>query len=179
MEKHTITMTHLNIRQSIVFLLAKLIVTDILLAIIIIGFYLILIWVENSSGTSFDSMFLFPIAFSINGLLKILLSVYIVLQWLNEYYEITPEYIYHKKGIIFRKVEEFRVDQIRRIDVQDSFLGELFNFATISIYDTRLNKTLDLYLIHNPKRYVQVLKELKPDLEEEEDNISLGVLPND
>lgn len=179
MTEPKITFTYLNIRQSIAILLAKLVSIDVILAVIVVGFYGVLVLGQDSLGIEFASSFLFLIIFGIIGLVKIILSIYIILQWLNEYYEITPEYIYHKKGILFRKSEQYRIDHVRRVDVQDSFLGEIFNFATITLYDIRLNKYLDLYLIHNPKRYAHILKELKPSLEIERDRVRLPFMPKE
>lgn len=123
--------------------------------------------------------FLFLILLGFIGVLKIAITVFVVLQWLNEYYEITPEYIYHKKGLIFRTTQEYRIDQVRRIDIKDSFLGEIFNFATITFYDIRLNKTVDFYLIHNPTRYVNILKEIKPTIEILEAHTNFPFLPKE
>ncbi|MBI3888120.1 PH domain-containing protein [Candidatus Microgenomates bacterium] len=116
---------------------------------------------------------LFLSVFGVVGICKIFLSIYIVLLWLNEYYEITPENIIHKRGIIFRKSEMYRLSKVREIKVHDSFLGELLNFATITLYDIRLQKYLDLYLIHNPKRYERILKTLRPSLEVQTDRVHI------
>lgn len=168
-----ITLTHLNIRQSIVILLGKLVVIDIIAAVIIISFYFLLIQGGAFTSSAIESTTIFLIAFGAVGIFKIIFGIYIVLLWLNEYYEITPENIVHKKGIFFRKSERYELEKVRMIDVQDSLLGELFNFATITLYDIRLQKYTDMYLIHNPKRYVKVLKTLNPHIELKEDSVRL------
>lgn len=172
-----ITLTHLNIRQSIAILLSKLVVTDIVTAVAIISLYFLL--VQGGPFTEFaaSNIFVFLIILSIGGLLKIGFNFYIVLQWLNEYYEITPENVIHKKGIIFKKTEIYELQKVRSIDVQDTLLGELFNFATITLYDLRLKKYLDMYLIHNPQRYAKVLKTLLPQLEIKEDRVFIPFIP--
>lgn len=177
MKNQQITLTHLNIRQSIAILLAKLILTDIIMAVIIIGFYFMLVKGEAIIPFASSNTNLFLIVFTFAGFIKIALSVYIVLEWLNEYYEITPEYVIHKQGIIFRKTEKYGIDKIRRISVQDTFLGELLNYATVTFYDLRLNKALDMYLIHNPDRYAKILRMLKPELEIKTDRIRLPLMP--
>lgn len=177
MADHKITFTYLNIRQSIVILLAKLIFIDFLLAVLVIGFYFVLVRSDEIFGISLDITSLFLAAFVITGIIKIALSIYVVLLWLNEYYEITPESIIHRTGVIFRKAQLYELDKIRVMDVQDSFIGEIFNFATITLYDIRLNKYLDMYLIHNPQRYAHVLKELRPHIEIKEDSVRLPFMP--
>lgn len=171
MEK--ITLTYLNIRQSIAILIARLVLIDIILAVIVVGAYYLVVQsglVLNDVALGF---WIFISIFGLTGLVKILITVYVVLLWLNEYYEITPEYIYHKSGIIFKKKEQYRIDHIRRITVEDSFLGEMLNFATITLYDIRFQKYLDMYLIHNARRYAKVLQELRPEIEIKEDHIWL------
>jgi hypothetical protein len=179
MHEHSITVTHLNIRQSIAILLAKLILTDILLSIVVIGFYFLLVQADNNlnQGVSQNSI-IFLIVFGAIGLVKLIISSYIVLQWLNEYYEITPEAVIHKRGIVHKRSEKFSLDKIRAVRVEDTFLGEIFNYATVSLYDIRLNKYLDMYLIHHPDRYVNVLRRLRPHLEIKSDRIKIPFMPN-
>lgn len=174
-----ITLTNLNIRQSISILIAKLFLIDVLSAFIVIGFYFALLRGEEMLKVVLSDTPIFLTVFIILGIAKILMDAYIVLTWLNEYYEITPEYIFHKKGIIFRKTEQYRLDHVRGMDVQDSFLGEILNFGTITLFDIRLNKYLDMYLIHNPRRYVRVLKELRPHIETKRDHINLPFMPQE
>jgi hypothetical protein len=118
----------------------------------------------------------FIVTFGFLGIMKIVFDIYIILKWLHEYYEITPENVIHKKGIIFRKTEQYGLDKVRMMDIQDSFIGELFNFATITLYDIRLNKYLDMYLIHNPDRYANILKKLRPHIEVKKDRVWLPFL---
>ena len=171
MEK--IALTYLNIRQSIAILIGRLVVIDVVLAVIVIGTYYLVVrsgLVLNDTGLG---LWVFVTLFGLTGLTKILITMYVVLLWLNEYYEITPECIYHKRGIIFKKTEQYRIDHIRRITVEDSFLGEMLNFATITLYDIRFQKYLDMYLIHNARRYAKVLQELQPEIEIKEDHVWL------
>ena len=166
-----IQISHVNIRQSIVILIARLTALDILLAAIIICFYYLLFYGEQLLGNFTLNTPIFLTSFGLVGFFKISASCYVVLKWLNEYYELTTEYVMHKSGIMFKKKEQFRIDHIRRIEVEDSFLGELFNFATIVLYDLRLNKFLSMYLIHNATRYAMVLRHIKPDIEMQEDRV--------
>lgn len=175
MEK--ITLTYLNIRQSISILLIKLIVLDIIFALIVIGFYFVIVQGGELTEAAAASPVVFLIVFAAIGVVKILLTIYIVLLWLNEYYEITPEHVVHKKGIIKRTSEIYELNKVRSIDVQGSLLGEIFNFATVTLYDIRMRKYLDLYLIHNPQRYVKILRTLKPDLEKKSGYYRLPFLP--
>ena len=176
MSEHTITLTHLNIRQSIAILLSKLVLADILVAIVVIGFYFLLVQGEQYMQIIGKYTIAILIIFALFGIIKIGLTVYIVLQWLFEYYEITPEAVIHKKGIIERKTEKYNLKNVRKVIIHDTFLGELFNFATVTLFDIRLNKYLDMYLIHNPDRYVKILKQIRPHLETKTDHVNIPLL---
>lgn len=170
-EEKGLTLTYLNIRQSIAILISKLVVIDLILAAMIVSFYYLLVESDKYIVGISRNEVIFLTAFGLVGLFKTVITAYVVLRWLNEYYEITPEYIIHKHGLIFKKQEHYRLDHVRRIEVQDSFLGEMFNFGTITLFDIRFNKYLDLYLIHNARRYAKVLKQLLPHLEMKEDHV--------
>jgi len=94
--------------------------------------------------------------------IKMLFSVYIVLQWINEYYEITPTVIYHRSGVIFKKEEKYILGHIRMVEVFQSFYGRLLNFGTIGLFDYRRNKYEDMFMIHNPMRYSAIIETLIP-----------------
>ncbi len=168
-----ITLTHLNVRQSIFILLAKLVFADLVLALVVIGLYFIVVQCGDYTRFASESTLIFLVTFGIMGIIKIALSAYIVLMWLNEYYEITPETVVHKSGIIFKKTEKYRLEEIREMDLQEGILGEMFQFGTITLYDPFLNKSLDMYLIHNPRRYARILKKLRPGLETKKDRVDL------
>lgn len=178
MHSTKITLTHLNIRQSIVILLAKLVAADLLLAFIIISFYFLLVQGEQFLLSGSSNTLLFLITFSFIGIIKITLSIYVVLQWLCEYYELTIDCVFHKRGILFKKTEKYNLDKIRALKIEKTFLGEICNFATITLYDLRMNKYLDMYLIHNPDRYVETFQILKPNLEIKTNKIMLPFKKN-
>jgi hypothetical protein len=139
------------------------------MAIIVVGVYFLLVRGDMIFINFASNPNLFLIIFACVGFLKISMGVWVILQWMNEYYEITPDYIIHKSGIIFKNQQRYRIELVRLMKVTDSFLGELFNYGDISLYDVRLNKYLNMYMIHNPQRYANVLKELKPTLETKTD----------
>lgn len=165
MNPKEITLTYLNIRQSITILLAKLFFVDFLTAVLVVFSYYSI--VKGGEITNYKTEYtpIFLLIFATLGILKIAADIYVVLQWLFEYYEITPTFISHKKGVIFRAEEKYQLNNVREIAISDSLLGEIFNFGTITVYDLRRQKYFDMYLIHNPQRYAEVLSKLKPNIE--------------
>lgn len=168
-----ITLTYINIRQSISILIFKLVFIDLFFAGLVIGaYYIVSTGIGIFEVASLDPNS-FLIIFITLGMIKLLLGTYAILLWLNEYYEITPEFVSHRKGIIHRTQEKYKLENLRKIIVDNTLFGEIFNFGTVSFYDIRLNKYLDMYLIHNPDRYARIFKTLIPDIEVKEDRIWL------
>lgn len=178
-DKTHITLTHLNIRQSVSILVIKLIFSELLVALIFLGSYLFIIEGDRYVAYIGENVQFIMALIGLVVLIKALYTSYLVLQWLNEYYEMTPEFIAHKYGIIFKKADHYRFVHIRRMIVNDSLLGELMNFGTITFYDTRLNKYLDMYMIHNARRYAKIIKEIKPDIEIKEDHTWIPAMKSD
>src|SRR3989344_9689179 len=90
-DKKSIVVSHVTIRQSISFLIFRLIALEIISAALIIIFYSFLVptgVVESILGSNYGVLNTFLFIIFIIG--KTLLMVYNVVIWLNEYYEITP-----------------------------------------------------------------------------------------
>ena len=166
-----IAVSHINIRQSIFFLLLKLVLLDFFAAFLAVVFFF-------SLSTSFFSPQIKTFILSANGIyffllaaFKIAVTLYVVLGWLNEYYEIRPDSIIHKTGLIWRKESRYPLRQIRLIKMQQGMFGKLFNYGTIDPYDWDLSKYATLYLIHNPVKYLKILEALAPRASQEKEMI--------
>lgn len=169
-ENH-IVVSHLNVRQSIFLLLLRLIILDVLAALILILYFSPLFLQQLSSEVKLDIIAQNRIFVTFLLTTKVLLTLYVVLQWVNEYYEITPNKIFHKRGIIWRKEMDFEITHLRSIGIQQGILGKLFNYGSLRFFDWRLQKYFHMYLIHNPKKYMHVLETLLPRIDEEKEII--------
>lgn len=162
-----IDLPYVTVRQSIAFLLLRLIVIEILASLFVVVFNGFLV----SSVTS-DAVQPLLVRFNVPiyiflVILKIILVIYVVLQWVNEYYRITPKEIIHKKGFIFKKEEKCKIYHVAEISLEQGLLGRIFNYGTIKAINWATDKTVYLYLIHNPVRYKNVLHRLIPEADEE------------
>jgi uncharacterized membrane protein YdbT with pleckstrin-like domain len=163
-----IDLPYVTVRQSIAFLLLRLIVIEMLASFVVVvvnGF--IISPLINDVIRSFLFQLNVPILYIFLVILKIILAIYVVLQWVNEYYKITPKEIIHKKGFIFKKEERYKINHVAEISLEQGFFGRIFNYGTIKLYDWATDKTAYLYLIHNPVRYKNVLHRLIPEADEE------------
>lgn len=167
--KTAIPVTHVNVRTSIVFLISKLIILDIIATAVALAYFGAVSYSLLSEEARL-MIFSYNLGYFLTlGIAKVFLSLYVVLQWINEYYEIRPDKIIYRRGIIFRRVDVYDYAHIRSIGVHQGMLGRIFNFGSLSIYDRGVYKYYYLSYIHNPLKYFDLLKKLVPnaDIEKE------------
>lgn len=157
-----IPVTHVNVRLSISLLLLKLLFVEVVAAASVIFFYSVLLPYE---GMLFQNvgMGFFNLPFYVAlVIVKTFITFFIILQWLNEYYEITSTVLYHRRGLLFKVEEQYPLENMQRLEIFQSFFGKLFNYGTISLYDPRRKWYEDMSYIHNPMRYAKILEDLIP-----------------
>ena len=165
-EERKIYVTHVNIRLSIFFLLLKLISIELVSGIVIIvwqiglGFYVTSFQIMQNIIRYGLPLLIFLVLF------KTFVTIFIILQWLNEYYEISASTIKYRKGIIFRRAYEYPTADIKFVDVEQGAFGRIFNYGTITLMNIRRIEYAQMYLIHNPLRYAHVIEEIVPGLVE-------------
>lgn len=165
--KKKIYVTHLTVRQSISILIIKLILIDVMTATVFFVSHSILFSTEISSNLGISPDYYNTVIFLMLAFGKIALTIYLVLSWLNEYYEITADSVIYYRGVLFRRIKKDDLVLIRQARVNYGLIGRLFNFGTIILLDIRLIPEIVLYQIHNPLKYLHIFEDLIPDLEEE------------
>lgn len=161
--------THINVRQSIFLLVLKLILLDIMTAVLAI-FYFFLTSAEFASEILSGRIQLYNVLFILAlAFLKIIFVIIITLRWINERYEIWPDAVIHNCGLIFRRQEKHPFAQIRSAKIEQGFFGKIFGFGTISFYNWYLEMDTSLYMIHNPTKYFSIIEGLIPKTERERD----------
>lgn len=162
-----IFVTHINIRQSIFFLVLKLILLDMIAVFVAVLYF-------SSVSNKFIPEVLINAILSYNLLfflilvfLKIALTIYVVMRWITEYYEIWPNTVMHWSGLIWKKQEKHQLSQMRSVGVDQGFFGKFFGFGTISLYNWYLKTNTSLYLIHNPMKYFRIIESLLPKSEKD------------
>jgi len=164
-----IYVTHINIRQSIFFLVFKLIFLDLISVFLAVLYFFsvsnkFMPEVINSAILSYNLSFFLALVF-----LKIALTIYVVMRWITEYYEVWPDVIIHKSGIIWRNQEKHPLSQMRSVRIEQGFFGKIFGFGTIRLYNWYLKTHTALYLIHNPIKYFHIIEGLMPKSEKEKE----------
>lgn len=179
MDNMSISISHINIRLSISILLIKLIVLELITAILIILFHTSLFIVENEAiYTDTLRPFMIPV-FLFIIFIKLTGTIFIIIQWVNEYYEISKNTLYHRKGVIFKTEEKYPLEHIAFIEFHQGILGRIFNFGSISLCDARRKSYEEMYLIHNPMRYARVIESILPNVDEKKKIIRNALVEKD
>lgn len=166
-DKKKIVVTHITIRQSIFFLHLRLITIEVIAAFAIILVHSILLGTDIKTNIG-DNIISFNIPiFIILVMIKTFFAVFVIIQWLNEYYEITGHDVLHRKGLIFKREERTILEHIGSVDIEQGFFGRIFNFGTIKLFNWASEKEVYLYLIHNPLKYLHILEDLVPQTDRE------------
>lgn len=149
----------ITFRESIVLIAIRLIAAEILFAIL----FLVSLTITSYLGKFFilDNPFYFYLAF-IGGLalLDVVIIFSIVLKWYFEYTDITRTAIIKHRGILYRKEQTFACNFIETITLNQDFMGMIFNYGTLELFDPALKEPIYLYNIASPKRYSDVIKKI-------------------
>lgn len=154
--------THVNIRLSISFLLLKLLFIELIAAVFVVSFHTVMLS-DILTNFNFEIRFFNIPLFVILVAIKTAATIYVLLQWLNEYYEISPILIMHRSGVFFKHEQKYPLAHMKIVEVNQSFFGRILNYGTISLLDPIRIERMDMYLIHNPLRYAAILEEQMPE----------------
>lgn len=162
-----IRLDHINIRVSISNMLWKLLFLEGISATGLLFVHIISSDVNAFGGLVYLLGSYFGWLFGFLVLSKIILTVYIVLDWLNEYYEINKEFIYHRRGIIWTSEQKYAIANIQSVKLEQGLWGKIFNAGNLRFFDAEVKREFLIYMIHNPKRYFDILDSMLPKVDAE------------
>lgn len=99
---------------------------------------------------------------------KISLTIYVVLEWMDEYYEVFQDHMNYVKGVFYKTKRRIAYEDIENIHIEQGVVGKLLNFGTIRLFNWKSQKYEYLYQVHNPMRYYHVFEKLMPKVDREE-----------
>lgn len=174
-----IVVTHLTIRQSIFFLHLRLVTIEILAALGLVIFLTIFFSPQVSQRLGENILVLNIPIFITMLTIKSFLTIFVIVSWLNQYYEIEPREVVLKKGLIFKQEERFMLMHIVSVELEQGIFGRIFNFGTLKLFNWTSEKYEYLYLIHNPFKYQKILEELLPDADKSESVVRKHLIETD
>lgn len=157
-----ISFKHVNVRQSIFLLLIKLVTVEVITAVVIIVFHSAMFAIKDLQNSAAPAIPFNIYIFLVLASLKMLLTGYIILEWYDEYYEISTTDVGHRKGFFFKRHETVKLEHLTSVKLEQGIIGKLFNYGTIRVHDWFQNRDYFLYQIHDPRKYERVLVHLMP-----------------
>ncbi len=164
--KPNIVVSHVTIRQSIFFLHLRLVALEILAAASIIAFHTLLVATPLKEQFGQNIIVFNVPLFVVLVFIKFSFTILVILQWLNEYYEIRPEEVVFRKGFIFKREKRYLLTHIGEVTLEQGIFGRIFNFGTVKLFNWTTEREEYLYLIHNPEKYQKILEDLTPEADE-------------
>lgn len=150
-------MGKLIVRESIVLIIIRLIVTEGIFGLSLFLFNILSLYLNSYINTMYLSGVYFVLL--IGGLLFNLgIIILIVLKWKSEYAEISQEGVVKHSGILNRKEQTYACNFVEGAKLDQSFLGVLFNYGTIELYDPAQKEQVYLSNIASPKKYSKIIQ---------------------
>lgn len=148
-------------RQSKLILIYKLVILEA----VMIGLYLVVRVPKIVISTQLDSEilssinYLSLIYFAILSSLEIVLVAYTTLSWSLEEYIIQNGTISHIYGVFKRYENTYSLKNISSVNVNQSFLSNLFNIGTIKVFSPVLKQDFYIENVDNPQKVADLIKE--------------------
>ncbi|MBF0208083.1 MAG: PH domain-containing protein [Oligoflexia bacterium] len=178
-EGKRIYLEYVHVRKSLSLLTMRLITLELLYVLSVVILHASLSVIQ-SSLLNYRNIIIPRDYFDV-GLItyKVILMIYMTLQWQNEKYTITTAKIIHERGIFFKKKEMYDYSHITLIDIKQGILGKIFNFGSIHLSDPFINKDIYLDDIHNPERYYHILRGLSPKIDATREVVQGEIIKDD
>jgi membrane protein YdbS with pleckstrin-like domain len=155
----------LVVRKSVVLLITYLILLDTMFLLLFVALFLPNL-VNSAQGAiqPFSSIVAY---IAIAGLgLKISTSIWVIMQWLSEYYEIHPQEIVHRRGVFMQHREVFNVRDVKSMTIKQNLLGRMFRFGTVILFNPALDQKIAIHDVTNPHKHLEMIAQFIPGIEE-------------
>jgi uncharacterized membrane protein YdbT with pleckstrin-like domain len=148
----------LLIRKSLFVMFSRLIALELLIILI---YLLIRVALNRFDIFAWIGMSSEPFIFALTILvvfLELFVAVYVILQWANHYYILTPMGIKYRTGILFKKEKEYSLINIQSVSYHQGMFARLFNYGDIIIFSPALQGELHLTAVSSPQLLAELIK---------------------
>ncbi len=97
-------------------------------------------------------------AFVVVLLLNVSMAIFVVLKWYSEFTEVTKDGIMRHSGILYKKEQKYACNFVEVVTVDQSFMGMIFHYGTLELYDPSLKEKVYLSNIAEPKKYGKMIE---------------------
>jgi hypothetical protein len=146
------------VHESIIVVGSKIVFLQFLIALSSILIHIGLFWWVNHAAS--ETLLITCLALS-NVLLQTAdatVLIYLILQWMNTGYIITPQEIVVRRGIAHIRTAHYKTEHIEAVRVLQTFPGKLFNYGTVQFHNYYLDEEIVIPNIPNPHRYSEIIR---------------------
>lgn len=146
-------------RESTVLMSMRLLSLEILfgliffIAVVVISFLSTYIEISNVIST-------YLLILAILLLLNMIIAASLVLKWQFEYVEVNDSGVTKHSGILHRREEKYACHFIEVITTDQSFMGTLFNYGSLVLYDPALKDEIHIMNVTDPKKSGETIQEI-------------------
>lgn len=151
------------IRKSFPLLVIKIIVSELLLECIYVGYRVIVFFlgiteinllnVLNNLGT---------IVFIAVSLIQITLFITFIMSWLGDKYELHPTEIIHRTGFLNKKTESFLYTNIQQVITKQSFIERFTNSGQVRLFIPALGHDVVFRDVPSPEAFAELIRNKMP-----------------
>jgi len=93
--------------------------------------------------------------------LLVIWSIYLFFKWRSTYYEIYPDRVVIRKGIIARRRDEIQMDQFGALSIEQGMMGRMLNYGNLRFATGSMGAVgRTLRQIPNPEYYLQLINSM-------------------
>lgn len=147
------------LRESVVLVIIRLIFTEALFGSSLLALSIVSSYINSYISISYLSVFYFIVflgAFFINIWVVLLVAI----KWSTEYSEVSKDGVIKHSGILHKKNQKYVCSFVEGVKVEQSFLGMLFNYGTIELYDPSLKEQVCISNVAKPKKYSEIIQKI-------------------
>ena len=151
------------IRKSFPFLVARIILSELLLECIYVG-YRVVVYFVNLQDLSMVNLLnnLGTLVFVAVSVIQVTLLIYLVLSWLGETYELNVDQIEHKKGVFGKTSQSFLYTNIQQITTRQSFIERIFNTGSVNLFIPALGHDVIFTEVPSPDAFAELVRKKMP-----------------
>lgn len=146
------------VRTSLILLIVQLVVLQVVLGTASLLTRYPLIALADAIEPVMSAGFLYAVLTIGFQIFNLTFVIWMVLTWAQTMFIIRPKEIVIHRGIWRITENAYSTERIEEVDVDQSFLGRLFNYGTLRVYNPMLKMDLILPNIPDPHTYAEVVK---------------------
>lgn len=146
-------------RESISLIVVRLALTELFFGFIFVCASLTIPFI-SSFDLGIDLFSLYFILLAVGFGINIVLLISIALRWVSEYSEVSNEGVVKHSGILQKRQKKYACNFVETVTLEQSFLGAIFNYGTIELYDPALKEQIYLENVSNPKKSSEVVQKI-------------------